>query len=177
MDRYFVRGLVDGSLSCLGVVIGASAAIGLAAPAKWIIISAGLGGGIANGLSNILGAYMAEKAVVYKRFEEVEKAMLKSKAVRDSEVGERRIRKIYSSGIMDGLATILGALLPVIPFFIIGANLALWASVGLTLGLLFVLGAYVGKISKENLMLSGIKMAAFGAVAAVIAALIKMAMP
>ncbi|MBS3815653.1 MAG: TIGR00267 family protein [Hadesarchaea archaeon] len=176
MDRYFIRGLVDGSLSSLGVVIGASTAIG-SIEAKWIIIAAGLGGGIANGFSNVLGAFMAEKAVIYKRFEEIEKAMMKSEALRESEIGNRKKKKIYSSGIIDGLATIIGALLPVIPFFLITASLALWISVGLTLGLLFSLGIIVGRISKENIILSGIKMATFGAVAAIIAALIKTMMP
>lgn len=176
MDKYFIRGIVDGSLSCLGVVIGASAAIGLE-QAKWIIIAAGLGGGVANGISNLLGAYMAEKAVVYKRFEEVEKAMLKSKVVRDSEIGGRRIRRIYSSGIIDGVATIIGAVLPVIPFFIFGTTLAVWVSIGITLSILFYIGTYVGKISRENIILAGGKMVAFGATAAVIAALIRMATP
>ena len=57
--RYIVRGLIDGSLSALGVVIGASGSADAS-----VIIAAGLGGGIANGLSNILGAFTAEKATL-----------------------------------------------------------------------------------------------------------------
>lgn len=172
MDRYFVRGLVDGSLSTLGVVIGASTAIGFEG-AAWIIIAAGLGGGVANGLSNVLGAFMAEKSVFYKRFEEIERAMLKGKSLKDTKIHERWKGRVVSSGMLDGLATILGSLLPILPFFMLPAPLALNASIATTLGLLFVLGSYVGKISRENLIFSGLKMAAFGTIVAIVAYLIK----
>ncbi|MBS3802436.1 MAG: hypothetical protein KGY65_06770, partial [Candidatus Thermoplasmatota archaeon] len=67
--RYLIRGFIDGVLSSLGVVIGASTAIGAtvgsnnATAASAIIIAAGIGGGVANGLSNILGASVGEKLV------------------------------------------------------------------------------------------------------------------
>ena len=56
--RYIIRGLIDGSLSTFGVVIGASGGD------VSIIIAAGIGGGVANGISNILGALTAERAIL-----------------------------------------------------------------------------------------------------------------
>jgi len=51
MVRYLIRGLIDGSLSTLGIVIGASIAIDLSPEAaRIIIVAAGIGGGLANGL-------------------------------------------------------------------------------------------------------------------------------
>lgn len=173
MDRYFLRGLIDGSLSSLGIVIGAST-IGLAAPgATRVIIAAGLGGGVANGLSNVLGAFTAEKAIVYKRFEEIERAMLKDDALRDTEIGKKMRKNIMSSGAIDGVATTSGAIIPIAPFFLLSPLVALWTSISISLVLLFILGVYVGRISKENIVISGLKMAAFGAAAALIAALIR----
>ena len=79
--RYLIRGFIDGVLSSLGVVIGASTAIGAtvgsnnATAASAIIIAAGIGGGIANGLSNILGASVGEKLVKEIELGEIEKAI------------------------------------------------------------------------------------------------------
>lgn len=174
MVRYLIRGLIDGSLSTLGVVIGASVAIGLSPEAARIIIAAGIGGGIANGLSNIVGAFAAEKTVAHKEIEGIERAMLKRGSIRGSRLYERVRRRILSSGATDGLATIGGSIVPVLPFFILPALSALGWSVAVVLGLLFCLGIYIGRVSRENLALSGIKMVLFAGAIAGAAILIKM---
>lgn len=178
MVRYLIRGLIDGSLSTLGIIIGASVAIGLAAPATRIIIAAGIGGGVANGLSNIVGAFAAEKTAAYKEMERVERAMLKRGAIKNSELHEEVERRILSSGVVDGLATIGGSIIPVVPFFVLPASplLALECSVAITIALFFSLGVYIGRVSRENLALSGLKMALFAGATAGIAALIKIVM-
>lgn len=181
MGRYLIRGFVDGLLSTLGIVIGASTAIGSGGEveASHIIIAAGVGGGIANGLSNILGAFVGEKAETYKKFEEVEEAMLKEEALRGTKVDDRIQDKIISSGIVDGLATLGGAIIPVIPFFLIlisafSALTALYISIAASIAIFFALGVYIGKISKENVILSGLKVAAFGGATALVVTLIKL---
>ncbi len=173
MDRYFIRGLIDGSLSTLGIVIGASVVIGMSADASRVIIAAGIGGGVANGLSNILGALTAEKAVTYKELEKLEKAMLKRGALGHTKMFERWRERIVPSGIADGLATIGGSAVPVIPFLVLPALTALKCSVAATLLLLFILGMWIGRISKENLVFAGLKMAVLGGATAGICALIK----
>lgn len=178
-----IRGFIDGLLSTLGIVIGASIAIGggTGVEASHIIIAAGVGGGVANGLSNILGAVMGEKAALYKRFKKVERAMLKEEALRGTKVDERTQSKILTSGIADGMATIGGAIIPVAPFLstsilAFSAMLALYISVAISLALFFVLGSYIGKVSKENVLFSGLKMAAFGGGTALVATLIRLAL-
>lgn len=180
MDRYLIRGFIDGLLSTLGIVIGASTAIsnGGSVEASHIIIAAGLGGGIANGFSNILGAFMGEKTALYERYREVEKAMLKDDALKGTKVDEKLQDKVLTSGVADGVATIIGSVLPIIPFFLIPltaftALKSLYISIGLSLGVFFILGAYIGKISKENMVLSGLKMVAFGGVTAIIVTIIR----
>lgn len=181
MDRYLIRGFIDGLLSTLGIVIGASTAIGGGGKASHVIIAAGVGGGVANGLSNVLGAIMGEKAATYERVEKMEKAMLKDEALQDTKVDERMQDKIMTSGIVDGVATLGGAMVPVLPFiFILALPLssltALYISIGISLALFFALGVYIGNISKENVIISGLKMVAFGGVTAIIATLIRMAL-
>ncbi|KXB06625.1 hypothetical protein AKJ52_01925 [candidate division MSBL1 archaeon SCGC-AAA382C18] len=177
-SRYLVRGFVDGALSTLGVVIGASTAIGTSADATAIIIAAGIGGGVSNGLSNILGAFMAEKVVAGERLEEMEKAMLKEEALRGTKVDEEFHDKTISGGISDGLATMGGALIPVFPFMLvpivaISEMSALLSSIIVSLFLFAGLGVYIGRVSKENIYYSILKMTAFAGLTAIIATIIR----
>ncbi len=176
MLRYIFRGLIDGSLSALGVVIGAqSASIG-------VIIAAGIGGGIANGLSNILGAFTAEKSEAERKLAEIQKAMIVHPELRKTELYRDMLKSTILSGLADGVATIIGSLIPVIPFALalilhINKTDALIMAIVLTLALLFAIGGYMGKISKGNLILSGFKMAVAGIATALICTLIEKWIP
>jgi len=179
--RYLLRGFIDGVLSSLGVVIGASTAIGLAAAnqATAVIIAAGIGGGVANGFSNILGAFVGEKLVKEKKLRNIENAMLKKGALQGTELDKNLEKKVVYSGLYDGIATILGSLVPVFPFIIgrlfsIQSLVLLYISAIISLLLFFILGLYIGKISKENLIISGLKLVAFGVFTLIITLLIKM---
>ncbi|KXA89392.1 hypothetical protein AKJ62_03235 [candidate division MSBL1 archaeon SCGC-AAA259D14] len=187
MDRYLIRGFIDGLLSTLGVVIGASIAITSGGTETVqagyiIIIASGLGGGIANGLSNVLGAFMGEKAAMYERYKKVEKAMLRDDVLKGTKVDERIQDKILTSGVADGLSTIGGAIIPIIPFlfvpiFTLTPMFGLYLSILVSLVLFFVLGIYIGKVSKENIILSGLKMVAFGGATTVIVGIISLILP
>jgi len=178
--RYLLRGFIDGVLSSLGVVIGASTAIGLSSSVKatTIIIAAGIGGGVANGFSNILGAFVGEKLVKEKRLRKIEKAMLEEENLRGTEIDKELEKKVFFSGLYDGIATIAGSLVPVCPF-LVGVlikiqNLALlYSSAFISLVLFFLLGVYIGRISKENIIFSGLKLVAFGIVTLVITLIIR----
>ena len=152
--RYIVRGLIDGSLSALGVVIGASGSADAS-----VIIAAGLGGGIANGLSNILGAFTAEKASLERERIQKEKSLLKKNGyLKKSIIYKKAIRETMICGLIDGISTTIGSALPVVPFFLFDIKTALYVAIGITIAILFILGVFIGKISKENVIISGIKM-------------------
>ena len=152
--RYIVRGLIDGSLSALGVVIGASGSADAS-----VIIAAGLGGGIANGLSNILGAFTAEKASLERERIQKEKSLLKKNGyLKKSIIYKKAIRETMICGLIDGISTTIGSALPVVPFFLFDIKIALYVAIGITVAILFILGVFIGKISKENVIVSGIKM-------------------
>ncbi len=176
MRRYIFRGLIDGSLSALGVVIGAQgASIG-------VIVAAGIGGGVANGLSNILGAFTAEKSEAERKLAEIQKAMIVYPELRKTELYRDMLKSTILSGVADGIATIVGSLIPVIPFalalfFHINKTDALIMAVALTLTLLFAIGGYMGKISKSNLILSGFRMAVAGMATALVCTLIERWIP
>ncbi|WP_459202358.1 TIGR00267 family protein [Methanococcus sp. CF] len=161
--RYVVRGLIDGSLSTLGVVIGASGG------ETSIIIAAGIGGGIANGISNILGALTAERAIIEEEREKKEKSLLIGNGnLKGTHEYQYKINKTMYSGTYDGLSTCIGAVIPVIPFFIFDTMFALIMAIALTLLILLGLGIFIGKLSRDNLLLAGLKMVLGGIIVALI---------
>ncbi|XRO76008.1 TIGR00267 family protein [Methanocaldococcus sp. 28A] len=169
--RYIVRGLIDGSLSALGVVIGASGSADAS-----VIIAAGLGGGIANGLSNILGAFTAEKASLERERIQKEKSLLKQNGyLKKSIIYKKAIRETMICGLIDGISTSIGSALPVIPFFLFDIKTALYAAITITMAILFILGVFIGKISKENVVISGIKMVVGALIVAVLCFMIEKA--
>jgi len=163
--RHITRGLIDGSLSTLGIAIGAA----MSGDPR-IVMAAGLGGAMANAISNITGAVTAERADVMKSLAKYEKAMVGSNVnLKKTKIYEKEKKKILRGGLTDGAATLAGSTVPLAPFFILGIQNGLPVSIGVTLVLLFALGAYIGKLSRENLAIAGIKMALFGVVAAMLA--------
>ena len=166
MLNHFVRGVIDGLLSTLGVVIGASSAD------TAIILAAGIGGAVANGVSNFLGAFSSEEYKGYQHIQKIEQAML-SEAIEESQIGKEIKKEKLKAGFLDGSSTIIGGFIPVIPFFLVGHDTALTWSVICTVITLFILGAYIGKISKKWIIVSGLKLMTLGILTALLVHLIQ----
>ncbi len=166
MLNHFVRGIIDGLLSTLGVVIGASTAD------KAIILAAGIGGAVANGVSNFLGAFSSEEYKGQLHIQKIESAML-SKGIEESVIGKNMKKEIVKAGLLDGGSTIIGGFIPVLPFIFLDPGQALLWSVLSTVLTLFVLGAYIGKVSKKWIILSGLKLMILGILTALLVHLIQ----
>jgi predicted membrane protein (TIGR00267 family) len=160
MKSGFVRGLIDGLLSTLGIVIGASSA------QTMIIVAAGLGGAFANGVSNVLGAYAAEATEGYSELKKIEKAMVKSN-LKETLIEKRLRNNIAKAGLIDGVATIIGGCMPVIPFLIFNHVIAVISAVIIVFIIMLLIGIFIGKLSKRNLIVSGLKLAIFGILTAI----------
>ncbi|MFO8100652.1 MAG: VIT1/CCC1 transporter family protein [Dehalococcoidia bacterium] len=164
----FFRGFVDGSLSTLGIVIGAYSA------SSSVIIAAGIGGALANGIFNVLSAFSAERADQYRELRKIESAMV-AKELKDSEVEFQIQKNTLRAGTVDGLATIIGGAVPVLPYIWLDSSDAMFVASGLVIVGIFAIGIYLGKLSRRNILLYGAKMALFGAVTAVLVYLIQWA--
>jgi predicted membrane protein (TIGR00267 family) len=165
MERQLIRGFIDGALSTLGVVIGASGA------QFTIIITAGVGGGVANGLSNLFGALTAERAAEEMRISKIERSMLRE--MKDTTIYGEVKKKAILGGLTDGMATVAGSIVPVLPFVValyIGASVfsATMTAIALTTFCLSLIGIYLGKISRGSLMISALKMVVMGLVTALL---------
>ncbi len=158
----------DGAMTILGIIVG-SFAYGSLDPK--MIIGAGLGAGLAMTVSGFSGAYMTERAERRRGLMKLEQAMLKQ--LNNSIHGKAMRMAAIWTAFVYGLSPAIAAIICLIPFFL--ANLhyieifsAFYASIGIVMGMLFILGIFLGKISDENLLLSGLRTLMFGLVTALI---------
>ena len=161
MKGQFLRGFIDGLLSTLGIVIGASSAT------NRVILAAAIGGTIANGISNILSAFSATGLESYSELRAVEKAML-SADLSKSEMGRSASARTRASGIADGLGTVAGGGMSIIPYLFLQAPQATIMAAVLAVVLTALVGVYLGKLSRQNVLISALKMGFFAVVVAVV---------
>ena len=164
--RYFVMNAFDGALTMLGVVIGAYIAK-IVEPIP--IISAGIAGSIAMGVSGISGAYMTEKAERTKKLKELEKAMLAD--MKNGLHGKSHRFATVFAAVVDGVSPAIAAMIVVSPFFVVHFGIittytAFLISIAITLTILFLLGIYLARISDESMIKYGIQMLAIGCITA-----------
>lgn len=166
--RYMVMNSFDGALTALGIIIGSFLAH---VDDPRTLILAGLGASIAMAVSGGFGAYLTESAVKKQELAEIESAMLEE--FEYTVVNQAATISSYFVAVIDGLSPFVAASISFLPFF--GAYLWGWpiqfayiSSVLLTGISLFILGAYLGKISKENIILNGIRMIIAGVVTTIL---------
>lgn len=149
--RYFFKNGFDGSMTMLGIVVGAWIA---GVPEPLYIVAAGLAACLAMGVSGLFGAYMTEKAERERSLKELEESMLTS--LKESMHNDASNFVSVYAALVDGLSPALTAMVSLIPFFLSMTGLlairdAYLVSLILTLVMLFSLGLYLGKIAKANL--------------------------
>lgn len=169
--RYFVIGAFDGALTILGVILGAYVSEGHAHPelAKQLIFAAGFAGGVALAVSSTVGAYEAERVEHLLSHQHLEKAMLRP--VEGARVEAMRV-SISVSAIVHGVSPLLAAFVPLLPFFFMPLDAAVTTAIGLTLGFLFILGAYLGSLIKEMIVYTGLRFVIAGLATAIILILV-----
>ncbi len=169
--RYFVMNAFDGILTIIGVLMGNMAA-GVANPN--IVITTGLSTSIAMGISGLWGSYLTESAERKHDLDELSNSTLTD--LNNSRIGRASRYAAITVSIVDGISPFLAALLVLIPFFIHGVfpniQVVYYTTLGVALATLFALGVFLGNISKENLIISGIKTAIAGVASIIIGSLL-----
>ena len=168
--RYFVMNTFDGVLAILGVLFGSF----LAGPDPKVVISAGLGAGIAMGVSGTWGAYLTERAERQMELKELEMATLTK--LNETKIGKAATTAVVVIALIDGLAPFLAASIILAPFLFLQALLTTsqiyFISAIIAFTMLFLLGIFLGKMSKEGLIKTGIIMVLAGVVSAAISFLL-----
>ncbi len=169
--RYFVIGAFDGALTILGVILGAYVAEASLNPelAKQLIVGAGVAGAVALGVSSAVGAYEAERVEHVLSHKHLEKAMLCAvEGTRKEAIGV----SIFVSALAHGVAPLLAAFVPLVPFFMMPLDEAVVVGTAITLAFLFVLGAYLGSLIKEMIVYTGLRFVIAGLATAIVLILI-----
>jgi len=168
--RLFVMNAFDGALTIMGVVIGAHFS-GVSNP--HIVITSGIGGSVAMGISGISGAYLAERAERKRDLKKLEMAMLHN--LGDTHYARASDFATFIVALVDGISPALSAAILIMPYFLvpqIGMDTAFYASLVLGLAILFSLGIFLARISDERLIISGMQMIMVGIITIIIVGLL-----
>ncbi len=162
----------DGAMTSLGVVIGAY--ISQISDAR-AIIGVIIVSGIAMAVSGFSGTYMTESAERSRSLNELEDAMLVD--LENTIYGHASRFVSLFAAFVDGSAPFLASIPAVVPFLLSNVGLlpleiAFYASVVAALGILFLLGVFLGRVSEGNLLYSGFKMVVAGVAVALLALLL-----
>jgi len=165
--RYFVSNGFDGTLTCIGVVVGAVLS---GIPDGLTVIKIGLGAAVGLGTSAVWSVWEIERAETKAEILRIEQAMLVD--LDDTRIQQDRQGARLVHATMSGLGPLIGILVPLSPFVLEGAVLSMveaaLVAVALGIGILGVFGAYMGSISGQRWYVAAARMALAGLVVAVV---------
>ena len=165
--RYFVSNGFDGTLTCVGIVIGAVLS---GVPDGSTVIKIGLGAAVGLGTSAVWSVWEIERAETRAEILRMERAMLTD--LDDTRVQRERRGARVVHATMSGLGPLVGILVPLLPFVVEGSLLtmaeAAIVAVGLGVGVLGAFGAYMGSISGQRWYVAAARMGLAGLVVAAI---------
>jgi predicted membrane protein (TIGR00267 family) len=169
--RYFAMNAFDGVLTIIGVLMGNYMAE-VRQPA--IVITTGLSTCIAMGVSGLWGAYLTESAERKRDLDELQNHTLTD--LSQTKIGRASRAAVVIVALVDGLAPFLSALVVLVPFFFAAflsdITISYYLSLGMALATLFGLGAFLGVVAKQGLLVSGGKMITAGLVSIVLSYLL-----
>lgn len=155
--RYFVVNGFDGALTMLGILLGFYQADDAPVP---LVISACLGAAVALGISGISSAYISEAAERQRELKELESAMATSL----DESAHAQAAKLTPAiiALINGLAPFLLSLLILTPLWVANSGIELGispleAAMLISVVEIFFLGVFLGKVSGEFWLWSGIR--------------------
>lgn len=170
--RYVAMNGFDGVSTALGVVLGL---VFSGAKDPGVVVSACVGAGVAMGISGMWGAYIAERAERRRAMNELENHMKRD--LSGSVLDRASTATAILLSLVNGVTAGIPAFIPAVPFMLVSWG---WITVGTAVNsaiascivLLFLLGAYVGRVSGENPLLHGILMVTTGVVTVVLLSLL-----
>lgn len=162
--RYFTMNTFDGVLAILGITM-ASFIVGF--DDRKIIITTSIAAAIAIGVSGFYGAYFTERAERRRVIKGIEEKT--SVRLRGTQFEKAHRFATLELALIDCIAPFAAAIIILIPFLAgVQMKAAYYTAFTISFVMLFLLGIFLGKVSKENIVLSGFKMAIAGIACAVI---------
>jgi predicted membrane protein (TIGR00267 family) len=167
--RYFAMNAFDGVLTTLGVLVGSYVAHVRSAHQ---VIAVGLGAAVAMGVSGFYGSYLIERAERDRSLRELEEVTLSS--LEDSDIAAASTYATIVIALVDGASPFLAAALVLIPFYAGPSSISTAYVAGVVIAFveLFLLGMFLGRVSRQRLIWSGVKLAVAGVLCLALSALL-----
>jgi len=163
--RYFVSNGFDGTLTAIGIVVGAVLS---GIPDGATVIKIGLGAAVGLGTSAVWSVYEIERAETKAEILRLEHAMLTDLDDTRIQREQRSARLLHA--VLSGLGPLIGILIPLTPFLFEGSVFtmaeAAMVAVGLGVVVLGTFGAYMGSISGQRWYVAAARMGLAGLVVA-----------
>ena len=158
--RYMVVNSFDGTLAVLAIII-ANFLVGTNDPR--IILLPSIGASFAMFVSGTWSAYLSERSEFRKSVFKMEKHLLKG--LKGTRVHEKMKKSVFLVSLSNGLAPLVSGLIIVSPFFVF-TRYSYYISFFLGGAILFCLGIFMAKISKQNKLIYGMETLLTGLVVA-----------
>jgi len=162
--RYFALNSFDGILMILGIIIANFFA---STDNPNIIITTAIGATVAVTVSGMWGAYLTESAERKGKMKKLEKST--GLSFKKTPMHRAHRFATISLALINGLSSLFAALIIIMPFLLpIHMKTAYFISICLAFLVLFLIGIFLGNISKSNLFIAGIKLLLAGIICSVI---------
>ena len=177
--RYLAMNAFDGALTMLGLILGGLFTINPLNPEPGFsaILLAAAGTSMAMAISGFSGSYLAESAERDREVEDLGRAMLTDMSGSMYAKAGRTTSVVVA--IIDGASPAVAAFFVVLPLFffpsgILSIDMAFYFSIVICMALLFILGLFLGAVSKKNMWSYGAKTLFAGILTAILMLLVSM---
>jgi predicted membrane protein (TIGR00267 family) len=165
--RYFISNGFDGTLTSIGVILGAV----LSGVTDGVtVIKIGLGAAVGLGTSAVWSVWEIERAETRAEILRIEQSMLTD--LDDTRIQRQQRGARFLHAFMSGLGPITGILITLVPFAFTGVVFSMLeaavVAVALGIAVLGSFGAYMGSISGQRWYVAAVRMGLAGLVVAVI---------
>lgn len=163
--RYFALNAFDGVLTAVGVLVGAYVA-GVDDARTVVILMLTTAVGMA--VSGFYGSYLVEKAERRRAQRELEESTLTS--LKGTTIASASTYAAIVIALVDGGSPSVATLIAALPFLFVGAlgmTAAYFAALAVAFVEIFLLGVFLGAISRERVWLSGLRLLGAGVIALV----------
>ena len=177
--RYLAMNAFDGALTMLGLILGGLFTIDPLnySPGFNAILLAAAGTSIAMAISGFSGSYLAESAERDREVDDLGKAMLTDMSESMYAKASRTTSIVVA--IVDGASPAIAGFLVIVPLFFVPSGLldyriAFYMGIVICMLLLFILGLFLGAVSKKNMWSYGAKTLFAGILTALLMLLISL---
>lgn len=173
LRRFFINTLFDSTFMQLGIIVGSAYASHLDLQ---LVIGTLISSSVALGISTGVSVYESETLERERRVIELEKALFRN--LDKTMITENYRTYAVVLSIVNFLTPFACCGIIIIPlilamFELLNGATASWISILLALSILFVTGTYLGRLGRQNPLIKGLRMAAFGVIAFVVGFLIQ----